>query len=200
MRGTLRREDLDPDPIKQFGKWFDYAHGCHSGDVNAVALATASAEGAPSVRMVLLKGFGPQGFVFSTNYRSRKGQDLGENPRAALLFFWEDLEQQIRIEGRVSRTSAEASDAIFYDRPVASRIASITSQQSRPIGSREELEAAFQANRERLGDDPPRPQHWGGFVLVPESIEFWQGGANRLHDRFVYRRAGDAWEITRLQP
>ena len=200
MRGTLRRKDLDADPIDQFQKWFEYARANHRGNPTAVALATATSDGAPSARMVLLKEFGPEGFVFSTNYESRKGLELAKNSRAALLYFWEDLEQQIRIEGSVERASAKVSDDIFNDRPVGSRIASITSAQSRPIASREEMEAAFHANEARLGDEPVRPEHWGGFVLKPDVMEFWQGGRSRLHDRFRYRLDDGVWVVERLQP
>jgi pyridoxamine 5'-phosphate oxidase len=200
-RGTLRRRDLDPDPVCQFKKWFENAANLHAGDAAAMALATASAQGLPSVRMVLLKSFGTDGFIFATSYGGRKAREILENPHASVLFFWEDLEQQIRIEGTIGRTLPEVSDSIFEERPLGSRIAALTSRQSDPIASRDELELAYAANVARYdGSSPKRPESWGGYVLTPERFEFWQGGVNRLHDRFEYRRVGDAWKIARLQP
>ncbi len=197
-RGTLRREGLNQDPFQQFTEWFETAQESHVGEANAMALATANANANPSVRMVLLKRFDHEGFVFATSYASRKGKDLSENPHAALLFFWEDLERQVRIEGIVKRTSESESDEIFQSRPRGSQVAAITSLQSQPVEGRSMLEEIYAINLQH--PDAVRPYTWGGYRLWPTLFEFWQGGENRLHDRFQYRRTSEGWQIERLQP
>jgi pyridoxamine 5'-phosphate oxidase len=192
----MDERDLAADPLEQFAAWFDDAPGVRE----AMALATADPSGAPSVRMVLLKGFDEQGFVFHTNYGSRKGRELEENPRAALLFYWRELGRQVRIEGAVERTSREDSEAYFRTRPVAARFSALASPQSEPVESRAELESLVAAARERYGDDPPLPRNWGGLRVVPDAYEFWVHDDDRLHDRFRYERDGGAWQIRRLGP
>jgi pyridoxamine 5'-phosphate oxidase len=185
----VHRRDLDPDPLRQFAAWYP-------GD-DAVALATATPEGAPSARMVLLKGFDERGFAFYTGYESRKGCELEANPRGALLFYWAEPGRQVRVEGPVSRVSPEESDAYWASRPVGSRLSAAASEQSAPIRDREELERRVAALG---GEPPPRPERWGGYRLAPEAYEFWQHRDDRLHDRFRYQRAGDRWRLGRLQP
>jgi pyridoxamine 5'-phosphate oxidase len=188
--------DLLPDPLAQFGAWYEQAPELR----DAMALATAAPSGAPSVRMVLLKGFDEQGFTFHTSYASRKGRELEANPQAALLFHWREQGRQVRVEGTVERTSREDSEAYYRTRPAGARLSAAASPQSSPIGSRAELEALVEQARARHGDDPPLPEHWGGFRVVPSAYEFWVHGDDRLHDRFRYERAGDAWRMTRLAP
>ena len=198
----LRRADLDPDPIKQFGIWFGEAAAAQIRDVNAMTLATASADGAPSARIVLLKAISDRGFVFFTNYMSEKGRQLDANPRAALCLFWVQLERQIRIEGAVEKTSREESEEYFRSRPLGSRLGAWTSSQSEVIANREALEARLaEVTTQYEGADVPLPSHWGGYRVRPRSIEFWQGRTNRLHDRFRYTREGEgSWRIERLSP
>jgi pyridoxamine 5'-phosphate oxidase len=194
----LRRSDLDPDPLAQFAAWFAAAGEAGVPVPEATALATATPDGAPSARMVLLKGFDERGFVFFTSYVSRKARELAANPRAALLFHWQPLGRQVRIEGTVSLVSGEESDAYFRSRPLGSRLSAIASAQSEPVGERAELEARVAALQ---GDpDPSRPADWGGYALAPTAYEFWQHRDDRLHDRFRYGRVGAAWRIERLQP
>lgn len=202
-RARLAEADLRPDAIAQFRAWFDEARAANILEPTAMALATATRDGVPSVRMVLLKGFDERGFVFYTNYESRKGQELADNPHASLAFYWDRLERQVRIDGRAQRTSAEESDAYFARRPLGSRVGAWASPQSRVIPGREVLEQAA----ERLlaqypdGQGLQRPPSWGGFRLQPERLEFWQGRASRLHDRFLYTsRAEGGWRIERLGP
>ena len=190
------------DPIALFDSWFAEAKAAEINDPDAMALATADSDGDPSVRMVLLKGHGPDGFVFYTNYESQKGRHLAENPRAALNFFWEPLERQIRIDGRVEKTSREESEEYFHSRPGGSQYGAWASRQSEVIASRAALEAQLARVTEKYGSGVvPLPPHWGGYRVVPRAIEFWQGRTNRLHDRFRYTRQTDAsWVIERLSP
>jgi pyridoxamine 5'-phosphate oxidase len=200
MRAGLHERDLARDPFQQFGLWFDEALRSGIALPNAMNLATASSGGRPSVRAVLLKGYDPQGFVFFTNYHSRKGRELSENPQAMLLFCWEELERQIGIEGRVTRVDTSESDEYFASRPLGSRLAASISPQSETVASREALETALAEAAKRWRDAPPRPEHWGGYRLTPERIEFWQGRKDRLHDRLCYVRSADSWKVRRLAP
>ena len=192
----LSEADLDRDPLRQFESWFDAAREAGVRAPEAMALATAAPDGAPSARMVLLKGADERGFAFFTSYESRKGDELEANPRVALLFYWEPLGRQVRVEGTVERVSDEESDAYFASRPPGSRAGAAASHQSRPLADRAELERTVAA----LGDDVARPEWWGGYRLRPERYEFWQHRENRLHDRFLYQRDGSAWSIRRLYP
>lgn len=193
----LGLSDLDPDPCRQLIAWLADASAAGIEEPNAMALSTVGAGGRPSSRMVLLRGLDPH-LRFFTNYLSRKGQELGENPYAAGLLWWGELNRQVRIEGQVQRVPYEVSDAYFSSRPLESRLASVVSPQSQVIAGREELERAMR-ELTSLGE-PSRPDHWGGFELVPDRYEFWQGRTARLHDRFVYSRDGDGWSIVRLAP
>jgi pyridoxamine 5'-phosphate oxidase len=198
---TLSEQEVDDDPIKQFSLWFHQAVETRVPEPNAMGLATVDRSGKPSLRIVLLKDFDERGFTFYTNYDSRKGEQLLQNPHAALCFHWHDLERQIRIEGRVERVAADESDAYFGIRPVKSRIGAHASLQSRPIANREQLEQQFHDAEARFGEQPPRPPHWGGYRLAPTWIEFWQGRRSRLHDRIAYERQADGhWLRQRLQP
>jgi pyridoxamine 5'-phosphate oxidase len=192
----MDERDLLPDPLAQFEAWFAEAPGVRE----AMALATADASGAPSARMVLLKGFDERGFIFLSNYGSRKGSELDANPQAALLFHWRELGRQVRIEGSVERTSREESDAYYRARPPGARLSAWASPQSRPVADRAELEAGVEEARARFGDNPPLPDDWGGFRVVPGAYEFWVHDDDRLHDRFRYEREGDGWRIQRLGP
>ncbi len=193
---------MQSDPIRLFKKWFDQAVQAKLAEPNAMTLATSTPAGKPSARMVLLKGFDQNGFVFYTNYNSRKGRELEQNPHAALVLFWQPLERQIRITGRVSKVTAAESDAYFHSRPLGSRFSASISKQSSVIGSRAELLKKLKVIEEKYPKgDPPRPIHWGGFRVHPTEIEFWQGGAFRLHDRLRYRRLRDgSWRVDRLSP
>jgi pyridoxamine 5'-phosphate oxidase len=198
---TLSELDVDPDPIRQFEQWFQQTLAAEVPEPNAMSLATVGKQGKPSLRIVLLKDVDARGFTWYTNYESRKGDDLLANPHAALTFHWIPLERQVRIEGRVEKVDATDSDAYFAIRPVKSRLGAIASAQSRPIESRELLEKRFAQAEAQHGDNPPRPAHWGGYRLIPEWIEFWQGRRSRLHDRIVYTRQPDGqWSRQRLQP
>ncbi|MGH2819100.1 MAG: pyridoxamine 5'-phosphate oxidase [Actinomycetota bacterium] len=196
----LRKGDIDPDPLVQFGRWMEEALAAGVVLPNAMALATVSREGRPNVRMVLLKGFDRRGFVFYTNYESRKARELRDDPRAAMAFYWHQQERQVRVGGRVRRASSEEASAYFATRPAGSKLSAWASPQSRVISSRAELERSLEATRARFGNDVPLPPFWGGFRLEPDEVEFWQGMPDRLHDRLLYRRAGEAWRIERLAP
>ncbi len=200
-QASLNEHEVMDDPVRQFTQWFEQALKAEVNEPNAMSVATVAANGRPSSRIVLVKQFDERGFTWYTNYDSRKGHDLEDNQYAALLFFWSELERQVRIEGRVERTSNEESDRYFRSRPLKSRLSAIASRQSAPIGSRAELEQNYEAVARQAGDDPARPGNWGGFRLVPERLEFWQGRRSRFHDRIVYERQEDgSWTRQRLQP
>jgi pyridoxamine 5'-phosphate oxidase len=196
---SLERERMAADPIDQFRDWFELAER-EVPLAEAMVLATVDENGSPDARMVLLKGFGPDGFRFFTNYESDKGAQLEVNPRAALILYWRELDRQVRIRGKVERLSPDDSDAYFASRPRDSRIAATISPQSRPI-ERQELDRRYeQLERELGGADPDRPASWGGYLVRPESVEFWQGRDSRMHDRLLYVREGEGWRIERLAP
>lgn len=200
-REELLEENVDRDPIKQFSVWFEQALNSRVAEPNAMSLATATPKGNPSVRIVLLKGFDEKGFRFFTNYESRKGRELSENPQAALCFFWPELERQVRIEGAVSKISRDESVAYFNQRPRLSRLGALASNQSRTVASREELEDRFKELQKTYENSSiPTPEYWGGFCLEPSAIEFWQGREGRLHDRLLYERKSGAWKLMRLAP
>jgi len=199
----LDESEVDPDPIVQFGRWMSEALDAGLRMPNEMTLATADAEGRPAARVVLLKGVDDDGFIFFTNYESRKGKQLTENPHAALVFYWPELERQVDVTGEVERVSSDESDAYWRTRPAESRRAAWASRQSEVIANRSELDDQVLAIEQRFPDDDdiPRPAHWGGFRLVPSTIEFWQGRPNRLHDRLMFRRVADVgWIIERLSP
>lgn len=200
---ALDESSIDRDPIRQFAAWYDAAVAAGVPEPEAMTLATATPDGRPSARVVLLRGFDHRGFCFFTNYASRKGRELEANPHAAVTFHWAVLERQVRIEGRVERTTAAESDEYFRSRPSTSRIGAWSSPQSEVIPDRETLEAGFTRFRSEHPDDDgiPRPAHWGGYRLVPDRIEFWQGRPSRLHDRLCFRRdARGSWILERLAP
>jgi pyridoxamine 5'-phosphate oxidase len=199
-RGELDEAHAAADPIAQFSRWWDEAGRSEIAEVNAMTLATADAQGRPSARTVLLKDFDARGFVFYTNYDSRKGRELAANAQACLLFFWKELERQVRIDGRVERVSAAESDTYFVSRPLASRIGAWASAQSQPISGKAWLLARAAEMGLKHGLHPARPPHWGGFRVLPQSIEFWQGRPSRLHDRLLYTLAEGGWQRQRLAP
>lgn len=193
--------DVDRDPIEQFAKWFKDALNAKLYEPNVMTLATADRSGRPSARIVLLKGFDQNGFTFYTNYNSAKGKEMEENPQACMVFFWAELERQVRIEGRVSKVSAEVSDQYFHSRPAGSQIGASASPQSTVIESRELLEEKVKELTQKYKDiEIPRPEHWGGYIVEPSHIEFWQGRPSRLHDRISYELVDGNWTINRLAP
>jgi pyridoxamine 5'-phosphate oxidase len=202
MTPELREEDLLPDPIALAQRWFADAQACGIEQADAMTLATATPDGRPSARVVLLKGIDARGFSFFTNYESRKGRELDANPYAALALLWIPLQRQLRVRGRVERLGEEESDAYFATRPRGSQLGAWASQQSRPLPQRAALEERWAALDERYGGAAvPRPPHWGGYRVEPDEIEVWQGRANRLHDRFLYTRSADGdWTHARLAP
>lgn len=195
----MDERDLDADPLRQFERWFEAA-GEAVAVPEAVMLATATPDGRPSARMVLLKGADTRGFVFYTNAESRKGRELAANPHAALLFHWQPLGRQVRVEGPVERVPEDEAAAYFGTRPLGSRLAAWASPQSRPLADRAELERLYAEASARHGDEPPLPPHWGGFRLLPDAYEFWEHGDDRLHDRVRYERDAVGWSRTRLAP
>lgn len=197
---TLSESEVDADPVKQFDRWWQQAINASVVEVNAMTLATASKDGVPDARIVLLKDITDEGFIFFTNYQSSKGKQLLENPQAALVFFWKELERQVRIKGKVVKASPALSDRYFASRPAGSRIGAWSSPQSQVIASREILEQNERQFKEKFGEAIPRPEHWGGFVVLPERLEFWQGRPSRLHDRICYSKNKDGWQISRLAP
>jgi len=204
MRSGLSEAQADPDPIRQFERWFGDALRAKIPLPNAMTLATVTPTGAPSARIVLLKGVESGGFVFFTNYASRKGRELEARAAACLLFLWSDLERQVRVDGTVEKVTAAESDAYYASRPLGARLSAWASAQSEKVVSREVLEKAMEEARRRHGEQPPRPPHWGGYRVAPREIEFWQGRSDRLHDRLVYRRRESrekvGWTIERLSP
>jgi len=200
MRAGLSESDADRDPIRQFERWFDDALRAKLPLPNAMTLATVSRDGAPAARVVLLKGIERGAFVFYTNYGSRKAREIEALPRACLVFLWSDLERQVRVSGTVEKADAADSDAYFVTRPLGARLSAWASEQSETVPSRAVLEQAMADARARFGEQPPRPPHWGGYRITPSEIEFWQGRADRLHDRLLYRRAANEWKIERLAP
>jgi len=198
---SLARIDVDVNPIKQFNKWFNEAIRVEIDEVNAMTLSTASKKGRPSARIVLLKGVENNGFVFFTNYTSNKGQHLSENPYASLTFFWKELERQVRIDGKVEKISEADSITYFKSRPYKSKVGAWVSDQSKPLSSRVELMKKFTLKAAKfLGQEVPKPDFWGGYILTPDRIEFWQGRPSRLHDRINYRLKNGDWQIERLSP
>ncbi len=197
---SLNKEDVDSSPFSQFEKWFKEAVDANVNEPNAMTLATVAADGKPAARIVLIKDFDDRGASFFTNYESRKGNDLSANPFAALVFFWPELERQVRIEGRIEKVTPGESDAYYSVRPLASRIGAWASPQSRVIDSRATLEERVAAFTKQYGDAPVRPPYWGGYRVVPTLFEFWQGRQSRLHDRFCYRLIGKQWAAERLAP
>jgi pyridoxamine 5'-phosphate oxidase len=200
MRAGLSEAQADADPIRQFEQWFDDALRAQLPLPNAMTLATTTPAGAPSARIVLLKGVERGNFLFYTNYLSRKGRELETRAAACLLFLWSQLERQVRIDGAVEKVTAAESDAYYGTRPLGARLSAWASAQSEKVGSRKVLETAMEEAHRRHGDKPPRPAHWGGYRVVPQEIEFWQGRSDRLHDRLLYRRQGGNWTIERLSP
>lgn len=200
MRAGLSEAQAAPDPVTQFEAWLRDAVDAGVPLPNAMTLATVGPHGAPDARIVLLKGVEAGAFVFYTNYLSRKGRELATNGAACLVFLWSELERQVRIEGRAEKVAPEASDAYYASRPLGARLSAWASAQSERVPDRAALERLLAEKTAQYGDTPPRPAHWGGYRVVPHAIEFWQGRADRLHDRLLYRRSGEAWTLERLAP
>jgi len=200
MRAGLAEAEAHPDPLLQFERWFKDAMAAQLPLANAMTLATVSAAGAPDARVVLLKGVENGGFVFYTNYQSRKGRELASRPEACLVFLWTQLERQVRIEGMVEKVAAAESERYFASRPAGARLSASASAQSEVVPDRKFLETEVEKVKARHGDNPPRPAHWGGYRVIPTQIEFWQGRENRLHDRLLYTLNSGAWKIERLAP
>ncbi len=200
LKARFDEQDAAADPFDQFQRWFDEALKAELPEANAMTLATASREGRPGARIVLLKGFDRRGFTFFTNYASRKGRELAENANATLLFFWPELERQVRIDGAVDKVAGHESDEYYKVRPLGSRHGAWASTQSAVIPNREVLEERIAQVAREMGEDPPRPPHWGGYRLAPACFEFWQGRPSRLHDRLQYTPHAGAWRIERLSP
>lgn len=197
---SLSELEVNSNPFSQFSSWWDDAVQSEIDEVNAMTLSTITNEGRPSSRIVLLKGFDAKGFIFFSNYNSSKAQQISSNSHVSLLFFWKELERQIRIDGVCSKVSAEESDAYFHSRPIGSRLGAWASPQSEKIKDREVLVQRLASVTQEFGLDVPRPPHWGGYHVVPTRIEFWQGRSNRLHDRILYEEQGLSWQISRLAP
>ena len=200
MLAGLSEADADPDPLSQFERWFQAALDARLPLPNAMTLATVTPSGAPDARIVLLKGIDRGGFVFYTNYQSRKAKQIAARSEACLVFLWTQLERQVRVEGHVEKVPATDSDAYFATRPLGARLSAWASVQSAPVADRRTLERALAAMEARYGENPPRPPNWGGYRLAPATIEFWQGRENRLHDRLLYTRNGERWKLERMSP
>ena len=200
MRSGLSEDDAERDPLRLFQNWLEEAVRVALPLPNAMTLATVTPEGLPDARIVLLKGLDQGAFAFYTNYRSRKARQLEKNPSACLVFQWSELERQVRIEGSVRKVTTRESDDYFASRPLGARLSATASEQSEVVASRKALEQQMEQARGRYGDKPPRPAHWGGYRVIPQRIEFWQGRADRLHDRLLYTREAASWKIERLAP
>ena len=199
-KGSLSEKDALDNPLELFKLWFDQASKAQCPEPHAMSLATVNSDGAPSLRTVLLKGLENDQFVFYTNYLSQKANEMKNNPQVALLFFWHELERQVRVDGIVQKVPAEMSDKYYYSRPLASRIGAWASSQSERVPDREYLENQEKFYLAKFGENPPRPEHWGGYMVVPHRIEFWQGRPSRLHDRISYTKQDNQWVISRLAP